>query len=246
MRNIAPARALARRARQYLQIAVVLVVVGFFLAAVGLFLFVVQLVPGPEVPFWYQAVRTLLLFLGALVALAGIAAAIRAVTRKTENEPALITGNFLATQLDERYTFIRNINPPGAAYIDAALVGPPGVLVFRILDNEGVFANEAANWLERKANGQWTPARISPTREAVDDIQHMRDFLAKHNLADVPVYGVVVFTKDAPAISISAKDPVVPVTLLSSVITNLSSSYLAKERIPQEMANAAVRLILDE
>ncbi len=246
MRNIAPARALARRARQYLQIAIILVVVGFFLAALGLFLFVVQLVPGPEVPFWYQAVRTVLLILGALVGLAGIAAAIRAVTRKTENEPALITGNALASQLDGSYTFIRNINPPGAAYIDAILVGPPGALVFRVLDNEGVFANEAANWLERKADGQWTPARISPTREAVDDIQHMRDFLAKHNLADVPVYGVVVFTKDAPAISISAKDPVVPVTLLSSIITNLGGNYLAKERIAQETANAVVRLILDE
>jgi len=246
MRNIAPARALARRARQYLQIAFILVVIGFFLAAVGLFLFVVQLVPGPDVPWWYQAVRSVLLILGVLLALAGIAAAIRAVTRKTENDLALITGNFLAEQLDAGYTFIRNINPPGIAYIDAMLVGPPGVLVFRILDNEGVCANEGANWLERKPNGEWVPARINPTREAVDDIQHMRDFLARRNLADTPVYGVIVFTKDAPAISISVKDPVVPVTLLRSIMTTLSNNYFAKERIPQEVANTVVRLILDE
>jgi hypothetical protein len=246
MRNIAPARALARRARQYLQIAIILVVVGFFLAAVGLFLFVVQLVPGPNVPWWYQTLRSVLLLLGVVLALAGIAAAIRAVTRKTENDLALITGNFLAEQLDASYTFIRNINPPGVAYIDAVLAGPPGVLVFRILDNEGVFANEAANWLQRKPSGEWTPARINPTREAVDDIQHVRDFLAKHNFANVPVYGIIVFTKDAPVIGISAKDAVVPITLLNSIIPNLSSSYLAKARIPPETADAVVRLIMDD
>ncbi len=246
MRNIAPARALARRARQYLQLAIILVVIGFFLGAVGLFLYVVQLVPGPNVPGWYQATRTALLIAGVLIALGGIGAAIRALTRRTENDAALITGNFLAEQLDARYTFIRNINPPGVAYIDAVLVGPPGVLVFRILDNDGVFANETANWLERKPNGEWLPARISPTREVVDDIQLVRDFLARRKLADVPVYGAIVFTKDAPLVSVTAKEPVVPITLLPSIITNLGDNYLAKERIPQEMVSAVVRVILDE
>jgi hypothetical protein len=246
MRNIAPARALARRARQYLQLAIILVVIGFFLGALGLFLFVVQLVPGPNVPWWYQAIRSVLLIAGGLVALAGLGSAIRALTRRTENDAALITGNFLAQHLDARYTLIRNINPPGVAYIDAVLAGPPGVLVFRILDNEGVFANETANWLERKASGEWFPARVNPTREVVDDIQLVRTFLAKHNLADVPVYGVIVFTKDAPLVSVTAKEPVVPITLLPSIITNLGNNYLAKERIPQEMVNAVVRVILDE
>jgi|FLYN01.1.fsa_nt_gi hypothetical protein len=246
MRNIAPARALARRARQYLQIAIILVVIGFFLAALGLFLFVVQLVPGPNVPWWYQTLRTVLLIAGVLVALGGVAAGVRALTRKTENDLALVTGNFLAQQLDARYTFIRNINPPGLAYIDAVLVGPPGVLVFRILDNEGVFANEGANWLERKPNGEWFPARISPTREVVEDIQLVREFLARKNLPEVPVYGVIVFTKDAPLVSITAKEPVVPITLLPSIIANLSNNYLAKERIPQEMVAAVSRAILDQ
>jgi hypothetical protein len=246
MRNLAPARALARRARQYLQLAIILVVIGFFLGAVGLFLYVVQLVPGPNVPWWYQATRTVLLIAGVVVALAGIGSALRALTRRAENDAALITGNFLAQQLDARYSFIRNINPPGVAYIDAVLVGPPGVLVFRTLDNDGVFANETANWLERKPNGEWMPARINPTREVVDDIQLVRNFLARRNLADVPVYGIVVFTKDAPLVSVTAKEPVVPITLLPSIITNLGNNYLAKERIPQEMVNAVVRLILDE
>lgn len=245
MRNVAPARALARRARQYLQLAIILVVIGTFLAALGLFLFIIQLVPGPVPPGWYQAIRTGLLILGVLFALAGIAAAIRALTRRAENDLALLTGNFLGQQLDGRYTFIRNINPPGLAYIDAVLVGPPGVLVFRILDNEGVFANEAANWLERKSSGEWFPARINPTREVVEDIQHVRNFLARHDLTDIPVYGIIVFTKEAPAISVTAKEPVVPITLLPSTITNLSNNYLAKERIPQEMVDAVVRLILD-
>jgi len=246
MRNIAPARALARRARQYLQIAIILVVIGFFLAVLGLFLFVVQLVPGPNVPWWYQALRTALLIVGIILALGGIAAAIRALTRKTENDLALITGNFLAQQLDARYVFIRNINPPGVPYIDAVLVGPPGVLVFRVLDNAGVFANEGANWLERKPSGEWLPARVNPTREVVEDIQLVRELLERRSLPDVPVYGVIVFTKDDPLVSISAREPVVPITLLPSIVTNLSSSYFAKERIPPEVVASVVRVIMDE
>ncbi len=246
MRNIAPARALARRSRFYLQLAIILVVIGTFLAALGLFLFVIQLVPGPNPPGWYQAIRTLLLIAGVIVALGGIAAAIRALTRKTENDLALQTGNFLSQYLDERYTFIRNINPPGLAYIDAVLVGPPGALVFRILDNVGVFANETANWLEQKPDGQWFPAHISPTREAVDDIQHVRDYLARHKLGEVPVYGIIVFTRAAPAVSVAVKEPVVPVTLLNSLVDNLRNNYLAKDRIPQEMVSATVQELLNE
>jgi hypothetical protein len=246
MQNIAPSRALARRARYLLQVGIIIAVIGTFLAALGLVLFVIQLVPGPNIPGWYQAIRGALLLAGAAFGVAGIGVAVRAVTRKTENDLALLTGDFLGQYLDERYTFIRNINPPGAPYIDGVLVGPPGLLVFRILDDEGIFANERANWLEQKKDGSWFPARIRPTREVVDDIQLVRDYLTKHNLGDAPVFGVVVFTKEAPTVSVAVKEPVVPVSLLHSLLDNLKDNYLSKERIPQEMVTALTRLMLEQ
>ena len=74
--------------------------------------------------------------------------------------------------------------------------GPPGTLVFRILDNEGKFANESANWLRLKPNGETVPAGINPTREAIDDIRKVREYLEKNHVVNMPVYGVVLFTKD--------------------------------------------------
>jgi hypothetical protein len=79
------------------------------------------------------------------------------------------------------------------------------VLVFRILDNDGVFARKA-NWLERKASGEWMLARINLTREVVD-IQLVRN-PGRRNLADVPVWNCRPHW-ERPARDVTAKEPVV-------------------------------------
>ena len=157
----------------------------------------------------------------------------RAFTWKTDNDLAMITGRSLAQYLDDRFVLIRNVSKRQIGYVDAVLVGPPGTLVFRILDAEGNFANEGANWLRIKPNGESVPGGINPTREAIADIRKVREYLDKHHVVNTPVYGVVVFTKDEQRVRLSARDPVVPPSHLRTLVNNLRPNYLAKDRIDQ-------------
>lgn len=247
MDNVAPSRALNRRSTHLLQVGFVVLAIGVFLTIVGLLMVTIPLFPPNHSLYGvYNIVGDIVFGLGLIVALVGVGLAIRAVTRRKENDLANHTGQFLAQFLDGRYTFIRNINRPTLGYIDAVLVGPPGVLVFRIVDNEGSFANEASNWLKQNATGEWVPLGFSPTKEAVTDIQSVRQYLAKKNLAQVPVFGVVVFIKDPTRVQIVEKEPVVPISLLPSLYTNLGRDYLSKQdRIPQEVVTAIRRFMLE-
>lgn len=247
MENVAPSRALSRRSTHLLQVGFVIVAVGFFLAILGLVLGTIQLV-GQTTDLYplYILFSNVLFGAGVILGLIGVAMAIRAVTRRRENDLAMITGQYLGQYLDGRYSFIRNINRSGLGYIDAVLIGPPGALVFRILDNEGGFANEGSNWLVRNRQGEWVPFSTSPTREAVDDVQHLRQYLAKHNMSDVPVFGVVVFIKDESRVQIAEKSPVVPISHLTTLPTNLRRDYLSREdRIPQQVVTAIRGLLLE-
>lgn len=250
MENIAPLRALNRRSQQLLQLGFVVLAIGAFLTVVSLAIGTIRLLP-PSHPLYqlYILVTNLLFWIGVIVLIIGIAMIIRALTRRKENDLAFTTGNVLSQSnyFDASYVFIRNINRSGLGYIDAVLVGPPGALVFRILGNTGVYACEGGNWLVQNAKGEWTPFRINPTKEAIDDIQSVRDYLAKHKLPDVPVFGIIVFTPDQQAIQIFEKEPVVPISLLHSLLENLGKNYLTKlDRIPPQMALAVRRLLLDE
>ncbi|NWG17093.1 MAG: NERD domain-containing protein [Chloroflexi bacterium] len=248
MENVAPARALARRSYQLLQLGFVVAAIGIFLSLIALLGFAIPPIPPGHAQFGlYDFGRKALLIVGMAVGILGLALAIRAVTRRRENDLALITGDFLSSSLDERFSFIRNINRPGLGYIDAVLVGPPGALVFRILDRQGNLANEAAEWLKMTGSNQWTPLGFSPTREAVEDVEHLRAYLAKRGFADVPVYGVIVFTGDETVVQIAQQSPVVPISHLNTLVENLRGSYLANEnRIPQQLAVAIRHLLMDE
>lgn len=247
MQNIAPTRALVRRARQFLQIAFFLIALGVFTAAFGLLLAALQLVPRENSGHGlYTFLATALLFGGVLIALAGLGVAVRAALwgRNSDNDLARITGAALARSLGEEYTFIRNVNRFGLGYIDAVLVGPPGALVFRILNREGMFLNEGDRWLRADRNRQWVPAGIDPTREAVADIKALREYAARHNVsADLPVYGIVVFLGEPPRVELTLKEPVIPAASLSAVIQRLQPTYFAKPRIDAATRAALVRLL---
>ena len=194
----------------------------------------------------YSFISDLALVAGVALLVIAVVLAIRAFTWKTDNDLALITGKFLAQYLDDRFTLIRNVSKRQIGYVDAVLVGPPGVLVFRILDTEGTFANEGANWLRRQPNGELVPARINPTREAVDDIRKVREYLEKKQIPNAPVYGVVVFTQPVQRVTLSAHDPVVPPSHLQSLVDNLRPNYLAKDRIDAPEVVQIVRALYGE
>jgi hypothetical protein len=244
MHNVAPSRSLARQSRHLLTIAFVVAAIGVFIGVAGLALFVIQLV-SPQSQYYslFTFMRSLIILIGIVIFVIGVGVGVRAVTLKKDNDDAMVTGRFLARYLDERYHFIRNINQRGLGYIDAVLVGPPGVLVFRILNKSGIYMNEGANWLKKTSqSSDWAVADIKPTVEAVQDIQKVREHLSANKLGDVPVYGVIIFNREEPQLRLTLNNPVVPVTTLANAVTTLGSNYLAKDqRIDAAKVAAVVR-----
>lgn len=248
MHNVAPSRALARRTRQLLTIAFVVAAVGIFVAVAGLALFVVPVVgPASSAYGLFTAIRIGVLLLGIVIFLVALAIIIRAMTLRKDNDLAMVVGRFLTGYLDDRYHFIRNISKRDIGYVDAVLVGPPGALVFRILDERGVYMNEGANWLKQEGGpNRWVTARIDPTRECVQDIKKLREYLAANKLDAVPVYGVIVFVREQPQLHLVPREPVVPITTLRALLPNLSGNYLAKEqRIDAGRITAVIQLLYD-
>ncbi len=244
MQNTAPTKALTRRANRWKTLAFVVGSLGFFIAALGVLLFAIPLAP-PTSPNYglYLLARTSVLALGILTVLVAIGMMIRAFTFRTDNDLAQLTARYLATRLDASYTLVRNVSHREIGYIDAVLVGPPGALVFRLLDDRGVFVNDGANWVRRNKRGEWVPAGIDATREAMADIHKLRAFLAKRNLGDVPVFGVIVFTHEPPAAHITLKDSLIPVANLSGLYAAIQNNYLAMGRISPQQSAAVVRLL---
>lgn len=249
MDNQAPTRALNRRSLQLLQLGFPVLAVGVLLAIIGALLRTIRLVPrGDRLDGLYELVCVTLIILGFILLIVGSAVVIRAITRRRSNELAALTGDFLQRtgQFDEQFTFISNINRSGLGYIDAVLVGPPGALVFRILDAQGVFVNEASTWMLQKSGGQLRLWRTNPTKQVIEDIDHLRQYLIKHKLRDVPVYGIIVFTSGQQVTHITEAAPTVPVSHLETLPQNLYREYLkTPQRIPPPAVQAVKRLLLN-
>src|SRR5690242_4192310 len=123
MQNLNPTRIVARRGRDMMIIGALLLMVGLVMAGFGLIMLLVLMSTPLGVIFFVLAFLLLVGGFGALV---------RGLTYRMENNPALAVGDVLGRELDQRFTFIRNVNRRGLGYIDAVLIGPPGALVFRI------------------------------------------------------------------------------------------------------------------
>lgn len=228
MQNVVPAQALSRRSRRWLYIAAGVALLAAFLIVVGgLLRFLPLVVPSnPSYPLYVTVYNGLLLGGGALL-LAAAAGAVRAVTWRQDNQLALSTGQALSTFLDERFIFIRNVSKRAIGYVDAVLVGPPGVLVFRICDHRGVFYNEGNKWMIQQDQGRWKPLSWSPTDEAITDIRKIREFLMRHQIETPQVFGVVVFLGDPPTTVVTVQNPTVPVAHLDELHDRLLGNYLA-------------------
>jgi hypothetical protein len=242
MRQIIPSHIITRRTITYFQIAFLLVALGIFLGILGLALYAIS---GDNPDALTRLLRTIALFSGVIVGLVGIGFAIRAATIKPDNSLAIMVGNHIGGFLDDEFTYIRNLSRNGLGYIDAVLIGRPGVLIFRIVQQQGRFLNERGNWMKKNAQEQWRPLSFNPTKQAVDDIHAMRQYLAKHGQLEIPVFGVVVFVDDDPITHLTLKEPVVPATHMTSLHYRLKQNYLAKDRIDKRTIQDIVEILSD-
>lgn len=250
MESLTPIKTLTRRSHQLYQIGFIVLALGALLTVIGLIVTNIPIVSKTDSMFSLLMLIGNVVFFGGIAALiVGIGLIVRARTRRRENDLALLTGDYLQQTgfFDPRYLFIRNLNPPGAAYTDAVLLGPPGALVFRIVDNIGAFACEGANWLTLNKESQWIPLHFNPTKQAVDDVQHLREFFAKHKLADIPVFGIIVFTAPMQQATLSQREPIVPACNLPELLDTLKAQYLTNpERVVPSTVGVARRLLLGE
>lgn len=238
MQNINPARTVSRRGRFY----VALGALGFFAGLMMIALAVLfHFMPLWESA-WFGFVKIGLGIVGVVLAVIGFVAVVRGMTLQKDNPLAFAVGEALKQSLDGRYTFLRNVSIRGVGYIDAVLVGPPGALVFRIVDYPGKWRNERANWLEFRRH-KMRKARTNPTRECAHDVYNLRKFLKKKGLEHVPVYGIVVFTSEN--VELSAADPVIPICEIRTLYPVMRREYLREERIAPPTVRQTVDAIID-
>ncbi len=250
MRNVAPSRSLVRRANQVKTLAFVVGAAGIFALAVGILFNAVPLVavenPGFGV---YNLVRGLALFAGVIMIVAALALGVRAFTWKVDNDLAIEIGRLLSPYLNDDYTLIRNISKLAIGYVDAALVGPPGVLIFRLFDGVGSFINEGENWMRVKGRTptgapEVAPLSFSPTRQTQADMDKVAAYLQSRNLSGVPMYGVVVLMRNPPSAQIERLiNPKLPVTQLPELWQTLQRTYLIQAELDKPKADAVVRAL---
>ena len=239
MQNINPSHNITRRGRYYLFIGGLAFFGGAIAVTLGvLFIFF---------PLWdtfvFDLLQLFLLIAGAASAIGGIAIIIRGLTLQKDNPLAYAVGEGLSQFLDNRYTYLRNVSKRGVGYIDAVLVGPPGALVFRIVDYPGTWMNERAEWINKTKSGKLRGSKTNPTRECVKDVYALRKFLAKRGLERVPVYAIVVFT--SPNARLSADGPVVPIAEIPTLYQIMRRDYLADERIAPQAVHSTVDAVID-
>lgn len=227
MQNIVPARSLTRRSRNLAFGAVIVIVLGSLLMTLSVFMQTVRLVieTNPNYPFYAFAI-TATLWLGGWLIVIGIGMGIRAVTWRRDNVLAQQIAESLDDFLGKQYVYIRNLSRSAIGYVDAVLIGPPGVLVFRITQKGGTYYNKGQYWMKQSDKDDWKPLNWSPTKECVDDIKKIREFLAARGLDTVPVFGVVVFTEDPPATRVTLEEPLVPVLQPHELSYGLVDSYM--------------------
>jgi hypothetical protein len=239
MQNINPSGNITRRGRYYLFIGIV----GFFGGAIAITLGVLFIYFPLWASFLFSIFQIFLIIAGIVSVIIGIFAIVRGLTLQKDNPLAYAVGEGLGQFLDARYTYLRNVSKRGVGYIDAVLVGPPGALVFRIIDYGGSWINERTEWRVVTRDGKLRGARANPTRECVRDVYALRKHFAKHGLEKVPVYAIVVFT--SPNIKLKANGPVVPICEIPTLYQIMRRDYLTDERIAPPTVRATVDTIVD-
>lgn len=239
MQNINPTKNRNRRANFYMFVSGIPVLLGGCIGFASAALLT-------QLPIFAGAsgiVAIILIIASFFAVIIGGVSLYRALTLAHDNERAYEVGEILAQSLgsDPRYRFVRNVSRRSLGYIDAVLVGPPGALVFRVVDYPGTWRNERAEWKELR-NGKLRPSRTNPSREVARDVYALRKFLGKRRLDKVPVYGVIVFTD--PSVTLQGQGQVVPITKTNRLYEIISRDYLKEERINKPQIEATVDAII--
>lgn len=229
MQNLNPSRIIARRGRDLMVVGALLLLVGMLAGSIGLFTLLL---------FSTQLLGLIIILIALAAFFAGIGFMVRGLTLRTENIPAAQVAESLSRELDGQYALIRNVSRRGLGYMDAVLIGPAGVLIFRIHDKPGDYLNEGGDWLERKPGKPYTLTNLNLTSEVVNDVHALRKYFTERKLAHVPVYALVVFTH--PNALITARQPRVPIAQLATLPTVLKGDFLLANRIDAPTAKAAV------
>ncbi len=244
MQNVAPTRRLSRRSRDMLVAAGLVFLVGAGAVVAGIALHILNLViasnPGAGL---YDLIRKALLSLGIGLMVSSFLMALRAITWKTDNQLAWQLGERLAAHLDHNHVFIRNISKRSTGYVDAVLVSKHGILVLRISGRKGSFGNDKGHWLKRRRTGAWMPMRWNPTQQAVRSQNRIRAFLHDRGLQDLPLFAVIVFTREAPSVELTLNDPAVPVAYASQLLKRLRDTYFAQHRLDAKTVQRVVNLL---
>ncbi|MBK8137588.1 MAG: hypothetical protein IPK52_17535 [Chloroflexi bacterium] len=234
MKNVSTQRAITRQAYQFMVFGFGGIALGVFLVVLSAFLGRVPLAaPNTSSASTVQFIAGLLPIVGGVAGLAGFAALMRGATFKRGNPLADRVGTILSHALPDEYTYIRSINTFRLGYIDAVLVGPPGVLVFRIVEQGGTLLHEGNRWLKPGPDGNWLPAGFSASRECIVDMRAVKNFLARKQIVTEAIFGVAVLIGDA---KITEKTPVIPGVSLDGLLERLRSGYMAKPRLDPAIA----------
>ncbi|MBI5929445.1 MAG: NERD domain-containing protein [Chloroflexi bacterium] len=243
MQNINPSNNVNRRGRFYAIMGILVFFMGALASAMGILFFLLPLLGSS----YSTPGGVCLNVVGIPIAIGGLGGVVRGLTLQKDNRLAYEVGesmrSFLGT--DSRYTFVRNISKRRLGYIDAVLVGPPGALVFRVVNYNGEWINEKAEWRVRAKNGNLRKASHNPTRECARDVYQLRAYFAKRNLIDVPVYGIVVFTTSPDHLTLRGEGPVIPIAELHLLYQIISRDYLKEDRIKSAQIKATVDALVD-
>lgn len=238
MKNVSTKRAITRQAYQFMVFGFGGLSLGVFLVVLSAFLGRVPLAaPNTSSASTVGFIVGLFQFAGVLVAVAGIAALIRGVTFKRSNPLADRVGKVLAQALADDYTYIHSINNFRLGYIDALLIGPPGVLVFRIVERSGTLLHEGNRWLKPGPDGNWLPAGFSASRDCIVDMRAVKNFLARKQVVTEDIFGVAVLIGDA---KITEKAPLIPGVTLDGLLDRLRTGYMAKPRLDPALASVII------
>lgn len=240
MQNINPTHNRSRRALFYLgMIGFPLLFGGLISLALAILLTQFPLLGS------LNSVGMVLLFIIAFpLIIAGGVGIYRGLTLSRDNDLAYQVGEVMKTFLDSRYTFVRNVSRRGVGYVDGILVGPPGVLVFRIVDYHGTWRNERAEWFVKDGRGSMRAAPSNPSRECARDVYALRKYFSKRGITGVPVYGIIVFHGQGVTLQGVAPSVAIAETPRLQQILNLPGEYLSEsQRISPDQASAVIRAL---
>lgn len=236
MKSVSGGRAITRQAYQFIVFGFGGVAFGAFLIVLGAFLGRVPLAaPGSAEAATLQTIVSISQFVGVVAAGLGAAAIVRGVTFKRESPLTERVAAVLAGALGDEFVLFRGLNTLRLGFIDAVLIGPPGVLVFRIVAGSGTYLVEGDRWLKPGRHGGWVPAGINATQECMVDMRAVRNHLARKGVPTEFIFGVAVVVGDA---RITEKSSVLPAVTVDHLVQRLGAGYMAKKRIDGTAAAA--------